>query len=134
MSLYTHTFTVALHDTDAAGVLFFGHLLRHAHDAYEAMMADRGVSLARILAEGEVHLPIVHCEADYGAPIRHGDVVEIEVEPRRVGDTSFTLLYQFRVDGRPAASALTVHVSIDPARNSKSPLPNDVKLIFINAD
>jgi len=35
---FEYRFTVQLHDTDAAGRLFFAHLFRHAHDAYEALM------------------------------------------------------------------------------------------------
>ena len=131
MNLHTHTFTVALHDTDAAGVLFFSHLLRHAHDAYEEMMAASAVPLHRLIDEGVVHLPIVHCEADYLAPIRHGNWVEVEVMATRVGETSFTLDYRFMVDERPVAAAVTVHVAMDPVTKLKTALPENIKLIFI---
>ena len=39
---FFYRFTVRLHDIDAAGVMFFGHLFRHAHDAYESVMANLG--------------------------------------------------------------------------------------------
>ena len=42
MQTYNYHFTTSLHDIDAAGVLFFAHLYRHAHDAYEAFMSDIG--------------------------------------------------------------------------------------------
>lgn len=132
MALYTHTFQVNLHDTDAAGVLFFAHLLRHAHDAYEAMMAEGDEPIAELIRAGRVHLPIVHCEADYLAPIRHGDLVQVEVEPARLGESSFTLHYRFAVADTPAASATTVHVAFDPDRKVRTQLPENIKLIFSN--
>ncbi|MFP4063447.1 MAG: acyl-CoA thioesterase, partial [Halochromatium sp.] len=75
-----HRFRVALHDTDAAGVLFFAHLFRHAHDAYEAMMARIGWPLDGLIRERQLGLPLVHAEADYRRPMRHGDQVAVRVE------------------------------------------------------
>ncbi|WP_459870783.1 acyl-CoA thioesterase [Endothiovibrio diazotrophicus] len=130
MSLHTHRFHVALHDTDAAGVLFFAHLLRHAHDAYEGLMAAGGMPLAGVVAEGAFHLPIVHCEADYRAPLRHGDKVAVAVTVARVGESAFTLRYRFTAGGEEAAAATTVHVALDPASRAKRPLPAPLRALL----
>ncbi len=106
-------FPVMLHDTDAAGVLFFAHLFRHAHDAYEAFMAARGLLLHRIIAEGEWGLPLVHAEADYTRPLHHGDVVAVHLEVESMGERSFTLGYRFECKGACCATARTVHVAVD---------------------
>jgi hypothetical protein len=47
---FRYDFRVALHDIDAAGIMFYGHLFRHAHDAYEAFMGAIGFPLERIIA------------------------------------------------------------------------------------
>ena len=132
MTLHTYPLRVQLHDTDAAGVLFFAHQLRYAHDAYEAMMAERGLPIAELLRSGSAHLPIVHCEADYLVPLRHGDRVDVDVRLQRLGTTSFSLHYRFISGGRRAATATTVHVAIDPETKNKIPLPENIKLIFSN--
>ena len=111
---FEHRFRVALHDTDAAGVLFFGHLFRHAHDAYEAWMAGLGFPLDALLRDGALRLPIVHAEADYRRPLRHGDAVTVRLAVAELGDSAFTVAYDFLDAGRGrAASARTVHVGID---------------------
>ncbi|WP_295542303.1 thioesterase family protein [uncultured Thiohalocapsa sp.] len=111
---FEHPFRVALHDTDAAGVLFFAHLFRHAHDAYEAWMAQLGFPLHAMLRDGVLRLPLVHAEADYRRPLRHGAVVTVQLTPTAVGAGSFTVDYRFHTaDGDLAATARTVHAAVD---------------------
>jgi 1,4-dihydroxy-2-naphthoyl-CoA hydrolase len=111
---FEHRFRVALHDTDAAGVLFFARLFRHAHDAYEAWMAQLGFPLDALLRDGGLRLPIVHAEADYRRPMHHGDRVLARLTVGAVGDASYSIDYSFiRADGTVAATARTVHVGLD---------------------
>ncbi|MBN2887002.1 MAG: acyl-CoA thioesterase [Chromatiaceae bacterium] len=125
---FEHRFRVALHDTDAAGVLFFGHLFRHAHDAYEALMAHSGLPLDALIRAAEWHLPLVHAEADYGAPLRHGEQVRVTIEVLELGQRAFTLGYRFALeDGREAARARTVHVCIEAAAGVSRPLPESLR-------
>lgn len=117
-------FKVALHDTDAAGVLFFSHLFRHAHDAYEAFMDKIGFPLEHLLATNDYLLPLVHAEADYLQPMRHGDLVLIRLSLLRIGNSSFSLAYEFiGNEGQTLAKASTVHVAVNHDNHSKTPLP-----------
>ena len=121
---YRYSFRVALHDIDAAGVLFYGHLFRHAHDAYEAFMASIGFPLVEIIRAGDPLLPLVHAEADYLLPLRHGEAIQVELGVVRLGDAAFTLGYRFRDDqGQLRAWARTVHVRLSPDRVASAPLP-----------
>jgi len=107
---FEHELEVRLHDTDAAGVLFFAHLLRHAHDAYESLMAAAGLPLQDLIRDG-IALPIVHADADYLAPIRHGDRIRVEVSVSDIRRRSFSLAYRFLdCRGGLRAQAGTVHV------------------------
>jgi 1,4-dihydroxy-2-naphthoyl-CoA hydrolase len=116
-----HHFRVQLHDTDSAGRLFFAHLFRHAHDAYEAFMGRRGFPLDRLIREGEILLPLVHAEADYHRPLAHGDEVRVSVTVQEMRTRSFTIDYRFETrDGGLVATARTVHVRI---RRDGSPGP-----------
>jgi 1,4-dihydroxy-2-naphthoyl-CoA hydrolase len=126
-----YRFHVRLHDTDAAGVMFFSHLFRHAHDAYEAFLEDANLGLAQLIATGGPHLPLVHAEADYLAPMRHGEHLRVALARERIGAHAFTLTYDFLdVDGRPKARARTVHVAVSGADGAPHPLPAALRAVL----
>lgn len=126
--------TVTLHDIDAAGVMFFAHVFKYAHDAYEQWMTQQGFSLAQILREHQFALPLVHAAADYHAPLRHGDVVDVILSIAELKSSSFTLEYQFvplagqsvnsiNQMNQPAVTVTTVHVCIHQQSGKKRALP-----------
>ncbi len=124
---FLHPSRIHLHDTDAAGVLFFANQFRLAHEAYEAFLDSIGMPLKDWIA-GPVHLPIVHAQADFTAPLRAGDVVQIEVTSDALGDHSFKMLYRFRKDGQAAVgSAQTAHVAVDAKTGLKTRLPETLR-------
>lgn len=124
-SHFAHAFEVRLHDTDAAGVLFFAHLFRHAHDAYESLMAAAGFPLQGLIRSGTA-LPIVHAEADYQAPMRQGDRIRVAVTTAEIRRRSFSLDYRFLDDqGLLRARARTVHVLTGADTNKD--LPDDLR-------
>ncbi len=118
-----HRFRVALHDTDAAGVLFFAHLFRHAHDAYERMMEKIGWPIDELIRARRLALPLVHAEADYRRPMRHGDRIDVSLALKMVDKRRFSLAYVFLAEGHEMATALSVHVAVDPATGKSQSLP-----------
>jgi 1,4-dihydroxy-2-naphthoyl-CoA hydrolase len=106
---------VRLSHTDAAGVMFFPRLLELAHEGWEDFLAEGGLPLARGLA-GPVHLPIVHCEADYRRPMRLGDRFVARLLLEREGERSCAIRHRFLSPaGELLAEALTVHAALDRA-------------------
>ena len=123
-AVHTHAFRVALHDTDAAGVLFFAHLFRHAHDAYEEFMAAIGWPLDAMIRDCELALPLVHAEADYRRPMSHGQQVQIAVSVADIAESRFSIDFRFTdTGGAMLASASTVHAAVDPDRSRPIALP-----------
>ena len=109
---YAYALRIRLHDTDAAGVLFYGHLFRHAHDAYEAFMEHLGFPLQDLIGSGAtaLPLPITRAEARYERPLRLGDRVRVELRVAAVRRRSFALDYRFLDEqGHICARARTVH-------------------------
>jgi 1,4-dihydroxy-2-naphthoyl-CoA hydrolase len=122
--VFEYRFDLGMSSVDAAGVLYYPELFRHAHDAYEAFMAANAMALHEILAAGRRALPIVHAEADYRRPLTHGTAVTVELVVARLGESSFVVDYAFRgSDGVPCASVRTVHVLIDRASGTREALP-----------
>jgi 1,4-dihydroxy-2-naphthoyl-CoA hydrolase len=121
----THT-NVRLHDTDAAGLLFFGNYFRIAHAAYEDFMKSIGCGLDQIIKQSEYLLPIVHAEADYKEGLSLGDEMDVSLTAE-VSKTSFVVFFTFTdSNGNVAAKLKTVHVSVDKDTRQKIPLPKEV--------
>ncbi|NCA71304.1 MAG: acyl-CoA thioesterase [Sphingobacteriia bacterium] len=115
---------IQLYDTDAAGRLFFAQLFRLAHDAYEDFMERLGFPLARLIAEGELLLPLIHAEADYLRPLHHGEHVRLSLTIAELRQRSFAVAYRVHTpDGTLAATARTVHVQIRPDGSPGPGLP-----------
>jgi len=112
--MYIHQTIVRLHNTDAAGLLFFAEQFRLAHDAYESFMESIGYPFAPLIRNSDFLLPIVHAEADFLKPLSTGDRLEIQVKAEKVGDSSFTLAYALmRNRSEPVGTVTTVHVLIN---------------------
>ena len=117
-----------MHDTDAAGRIYFANLLRIAHEAFEAFMHSIKWDIGMLLKEGDFLFPVVHVEADYTEPLSVGDELTVEVTVGRIGETSCTLLYRFIKKGKHAAgSAQIIHVTVNKQTNKPCPIPDQLR-------
>jgi len=125
---FEYLFYLGMSSLDAAGVLFYPELFRHAHDAYEAFMAERGADLAGLLREGRIGLPVAHASADYLRPLRHGERVRVQVEVSRMGEHSFTIRCALsNAQGALCAQVECVHVCVDPRTGRSAALPEGLR-------
>jgi len=126
--MHTYQTKIKLHETDAAGLLFFSNQFKIIHDAYEALLESIGFGFAELIREKEFFLPIVHCESDFKSPLFVGDLIEIHVEVTKVGKTSFVLNFcLLDASQKTVGTAQTVHVSIDKSSRKKIPLPTELR-------
>ena len=125
---FEHGFRVRLHDTDAAGRLFFAHLFRHAQEALEAFMEDIGYPIDAMLRAGEILLPLTHAEADYRRPMRHGDRIRVQVWVEDLRRRSFAIGYRFLSEAdEELATAKTVHVLVSDETQVGEALPEALR-------
>ena len=82
--MYIYKTTLKLHQTDAAGVLFFSKLMEIAYDSYHEFMEHIQFGLGKIIREESFLLPIIHTEADYNKPLFVGDHLTVKFEIERV--------------------------------------------------
>jgi 1,4-dihydroxy-2-naphthoyl-CoA hydrolase len=129
MMKYEYRFRVRLHDVDHAGMVFFARLFTHAHDAYEAFMASIGLGLGALI-EGGVRLPVAHASADYLQPLRHDEEIAVTLNVAQLGQTSFTVAYEFRCSAELRARLRTVHVYLDARSGLPASLPHDTRQLF----
>jgi len=130
--MFEHLLTVRLHDTDAAGILYFGSQFRMAHETFEAWIESKGAGIRHFFtADTDFILPIVHAEADYKAPVVLGDKLTVEGSVSRIGDTSFTTRYRFiQEDRQEVGTATLVHVAVNRKINGKIPLPEALRSLL----
>jgi 1,4-dihydroxy-2-naphthoyl-CoA hydrolase len=125
---YRFPYTIALHDTDAAGVVFAPQLFRISHQAYEAMMESIGFGLGSILEHRRYGLPVAHLEGDYFKPLTVGDRIEVAVTVQSIGSSSYTIAYVWRMGGEVQAQAKSVNVCVNTKNLNSIPLPDDLRI------
>jgi 1,4-dihydroxy-2-naphthoyl-CoA hydrolase len=121
--MFTYKTKIRLHDTDAAGILFFANQFKIVHDAYEDLLEKFGWSFKKMLQGTDYFLPIVHAESDYKAPVFVGDKIAITVKVGHIGTTSFSFEYTLKRGKTLVGTAQTVHVTINQKTRKKIPLP-----------
>ena len=127
--MYKCDFIVRLPDTDAAGILFYGNYFRLAHEAYEAFMHVLGFGLNHIIDKSDILLLIAHSEADYKHSLRLADEYSVDTKVEKLGDKSFTLIYNFvRKDGQVCATLRTVHVALHKGSQKTVSLPQELRI------
>lgn len=110
---FIYRFRVPFHQVDRAGILFFAHVFTHAHDAYEAFMRQEGLELGEVVDAGKVSIPLVHAQADYHYPLRHGDDIRVELSVGATGKTSVAVEYGFfNAENIRCVTVNTVHVFV----------------------
>ncbi|MCW9024285.1 MAG: acyl-CoA thioesterase [Gammaproteobacteria bacterium] len=125
---FSREMVIPLQDIDAAGVVFFAHLFRYAHETYEAFMSSIEHPLNQYIKEGKAMLPLVHAEADYKLPLTHAQKIEINLSVKSISEHSFTLDYQcINENGKVCAEIQTVHVTVDPANQQSMVMPDNLR-------
>ena len=128
MATFKKKLTVRLHDTDAAGILFFANQFVFIHDTYEELLRQFGFSIAATLRDGSYIVPIVHAESQYLKPLTVGDEITVTVQVAKIGETSFVLEYELLdIDGQSVGKAKTVHVAVSRQTQDKITLPEELQ-------
>jgi acyl-CoA thioester hydrolase len=89
----------------------------------------RALGFGEALIEGAIDYQLVKQTIEWKQPARFDQVLEIAVAYSRIGNTSFTLLCEFRIagDDRLIASAETVYVLVDAKTLQKREIPPDLR-------
>ncbi|MDH5570863.1 MAG: acyl-CoA thioesterase [Gammaproteobacteria bacterium] len=122
---------IPFQDVDAAGVVFFSHLFRYAHETYEDFMKTIGHPLNNYLGNNYFILPLKHAEADYEIPIMYGDELEMTLIVKEQGNSSFTIFYKcINRSGKLCAVIKTVHVAVSTESNKPVSIPDDLRKVL----
>lgn len=115
---------VRMHDTDMAGILYFGNQFRFAHDALEDFAESEGFSFQSVFRTQDFVFVIRHVEASYLAPLQVGDCLTLHLFVEEIRTSSFTIHYDiYREQDELVGTVKTVHVTLDKKTWAKIPLP-----------
>jgi 4-hydroxybenzoyl-CoA thioesterase len=106
--------TVRFAHCDPAGIVFYPRYFEIAHDAKEAWFREAlGIPFQQYVGAQGRGLPIVRLDAQFFAPSRHGDELDIAVVVAHLGRSSLHLHYAFACAGEPRVAIRTVIVQTD---------------------
>jgi 1,4-dihydroxy-2-naphthoyl-CoA hydrolase len=127
-NIFRLPYTIALYDTDAAGIIFYANLFRICQHALEAVLADIGYSLPVLFERRTMGMPIVHAEGDFEQRLTVGMKVELRAHVENIGNSSYRMAFEIWAEtlGRMAKAA-TVQVCVDPKTGQSMELPEDFR-------
>ena len=125
--MYHYQTTIRLHQTDAAGVVFFSNLFVIAHDAYESFLESH-LPLNAILSDGVYIIPIVHAEADYLLPLALSEKISVELCLEQTGSSSFDLGYVIKNSKMETVARLKTIHAVQLKEDQKTvPIPDPLR-------
>lgn len=89
----------------------------------------RALGFRDVMITGDLDYQVVKQTVEWKGSARFDQVLEIAVRAARLGNTSFTLISEFRIAGEQAviATVETVYVLVDAKTLAKAPLPDDIR-------
>jgi acyl-CoA thioester hydrolase len=107
----THHLSIRVYyeDTDLAGIVYYANYLRFIERARTEWVRALGVDQVDLKAEQGVVFAVRRVEADYLAPARFDDVLEVRTEVREVGGARIVLSQDiWRGESRLFVSVVTL--------------------------
>jgi len=129
--MFIYRCKIRLKQTDATGVIYFSEQFNIALEAFEEFLHHQGFSL-RKLVDSPYLMPIVHAEADYLAPVKVGDELEVRIELADLGTKSITIHYLIYHQEQEVGKVTLVHVTVDQSTRASVPIPDFIKTMMKN--
>ncbi|OGN62248.1 MAG: hypothetical protein A3F09_04340 [Chlamydiae bacterium RIFCSPHIGHO2_12_FULL_49_11] len=107
------TFHLTLGDTDATGAIFFPRAFMLAVQLFEEYLFERAGPGGRDWA-----LPVVHAAADFVLPLRHGDLITLELNFLEVKEKSCSYRATFSKGEKRCIELRIVHAATGGVMNS----------------
>lgn len=106
--MFKTSFTIEWGDCDEAGIVFYPHYFYWFDCAFQRMLRDRGLSQRDLRKRLGAVTPIVTAHSDFKAPARYDDVLDIEMEVRKIGESRFQVDYHLSSNGKPIGTGYEI--------------------------
>jgi acyl-CoA thioester hydrolase len=110
---FCHRLRVRFAETDAMGIVHHASFLLYLEEARVEYLRAVGHPYVGVRAGG-VDFAVLEVAVQYLAPLHFDDEVELHLLLAAVTRATFQLAYLLTLDGRPVATAVTVHGGVTP--------------------
>jgi acyl-CoA thioester hydrolase len=117
-------------DTDAGGVVYHANYLNYMERGRTEFLRQHGLSVKEMHDMGII-FPVVAIEANYRAPARHDDLLEIKTQIASVKNSSFVATQQVvrKADGKLLVDARVTLACVGEGMRARR-LPAELKELF----
>jgi len=126
MAPFVHRLRVRYHECDQQGIVFnanhFAYFDIVLTELWRAAFGSYGA-----MVESGTDVLVVEALANFRAPARFDDELDLSMTIARLGNSSITSAFEERRDGELLATGRLVHVCVDTARYAKQPIPRDMR-------
>lgn len=123
--------TISLSDSDVSGLIYFPNFFDLSVRVLEAFLTSKQMSLQKFFQVG-IFMPIVSADGNFYLPVRFGDIIDIDLFIKYLGNSSLTLQYEFlNSSGALCSKTSITHVTVN---NQMEPIsiPKDLQAILCN--
>jgi 4-hydroxybenzoyl-CoA thioesterase len=107
-------------DCDEQGIVFYPKYFYWMDSAFQTLLRDASQSVRAMREEfGIVGIPIVEANARFVASATHEEILRIEAEIRRWGETSLRVEYRGFCEGRPIFEGFEARVWLGRGSNGR---------------
>lgn len=129
--IFSFQHAISLSDSDASGLIYFPKFFDLSVRVLEAFLTSRQMNLQKCFQLG-IFMPIVSTCGNFYLPVRFGDVMDVALFLKELGNSSLTLQYEFlNSSGILCAKTSVTHVTVN---NQMEPIsiPKDLQAILCN--
>src|SRR5262245_20066382 len=131
MTPFRYYLRVRYIECDAQRVVFNSRYAEYVDVAITEFL--RAAGIVNEFIHGDLDFQLVKQTVEWKAPARYDQVLELSVTAKHLGNTSFTVLTEFRIaepagDDRVIVTIETVYVLVDAKTLTKMPLPERIRL------
>ena len=119
-------------DTDAGGVVYYANYLRFCERARTEWLRALGVEQQRLLAEEAIAFMVRSVQADYLAPARLDDEIEVVSTIENLRRASLVFRQEIVRGGERLFTAAVLVACIDWQRHKPLPIPSRLHALFAN--
>jgi acyl-CoA thioester hydrolase len=113
-------------EVDQQGVVFNAHWLTYFDDACTRFFEALGYTPNEAFFS-DFDVMIVKAVLEWEGPAGFDEVVDIAVDPVRLGSKSFDLRYRASIEGRPTCTGVLTYVSVTPSTHESVAIPDELR-------
>jgi 4-hydroxybenzoyl-CoA thioesterase len=129
---FTYSLPVRFADVDHAGIVYYPRFFHYFHVAFEELWRTRmgGHAYRDLLDNEHVGFPAVRAECDFHAPLRFGDVADVELAISKLGGKSIEFRYIVSSAGKRCAEGRVTCAVVDLSQFRAIAIPEHVRALL----